>query len=93
MDEFKTDEAAEMPQGSAGSPGRTGAPSIALAPGPNEQCVELVCDLAASSSIEELPRFNLQNRDLWRLLGPDVRTRVAAFPFVVVDLRFQDAKS
>jgi hypothetical protein len=31
MDEFKTDEAAEMPQGSASSPRWTGAPSIALA--------------------------------------------------------------
>jgi hypothetical protein len=93
MDEFKTDEAAELPQGSATSPRWTGAPSIALADGLNEQCVELVCDFAASSSIEELPRFILQNRDLWRLLEPDARKRVAAFPFVIVDLRFQDAES
>jgi hypothetical protein len=93
MDEFETDEAAEMPQGSATSPRWSGAASIALAHGLNEQCVELVCDLAASSSIEELPRFILQNRDLWRLLEPDARKRVAAFPFVMVDLRFQDAES
>jgi hypothetical protein len=93
MDEFETDEAAEMPQGSATSPRWTGAPSIALAHGLNEQCLELVCDLAASSSIEDLPRFILQNRDLWRLLEPDARKRVAAFPFVIVDLRFQDAES
>jgi hypothetical protein len=93
MDEFKTDEAAELPQGSATSPRWTGAPYIALAHGLNQQCVELVCDLASSSSIEELPRFILQNRDLWRLLEPDARKRVAAFPFVIVDLRFQDAES
>jgi len=93
MDEFKTDEAAEMSQGSATSPRWTGAPSIALAHGLNEQCVELVCDLAASSSIEELPQFILRNCDLWRLLEPDARKRVAAFPFVIVDLRFQDAES
>ena len=82
MKEFETDEAAELPQGSATSPRWTGAPFIALAHGLNEQCVELVCDLAASSSIEELPRFISQNRDLWRLLELDARKRVAAFPCV-----------
>jgi hypothetical protein len=74
MDEFKTDEAAEISQGSATLPRWTGTPSVALAHGLNEQCVELVCDLAASSSIEEFPRFILQNRDLWRLLEPDARS-------------------
>jgi hypothetical protein len=93
LDEFKTEEADELPQTSAASPRWTGAPSIALAHGLNEQCVELVCDLAASSSIEDLPRFILQNRDLWRLLEPEARKRVAAFPFVIIDLRFQDAES
>jgi hypothetical protein len=93
MDEFKTDETAELPQGSATSPRWTGAPSIALARGLNEQCVELVCDLAASFAIEELPPFILQNRDVWRLLEPDARKLVAAFPFVIVDFRFQDAES
>jgi hypothetical protein len=93
VDEFKAEEADELSQTSATSPRWTGAPSIALAHGLNEQCVEVVCDLAATSSIEELPRFILQNRDLWRLLEPDARKRVAAFPFVIVDLRFQDAES
>jgi hypothetical protein len=93
VDEFKMEEADELPQTPATSPRWRGAPSIALAHGLNEQCVELVCDLAASSSIEELPRFILQNRDLWRLLEPDARKRVAAFPFVIVDLCFQDAES
>ena len=31
----------------------------------------------------------MQNRDLWRLLEPDARKRVAAFTFVIVDLCFQ----
>lgn len=93
MDEFKTEKADGLPQTSPISPRWAGAPFIALAQGLNEQCVELVCDLAASSSIEELPRFVLQNRDLWRLLEPDARKRVAAFPFVIVNLRFQDAES
>jgi len=88
VDEFKTEEAEELPRTSATSPRWMGSPSIALAQGLNEQCVELVCDLADSSSIEELPRFILQNRDLWRLLEPDARKRVAAFPFVIVDLYF-----
>jgi hypothetical protein len=93
VDEFKTKEADELPQTSVTSPSWTGGPSIALAHGLNEQCVEVMCDLAASSSIEDLPRFILRNRDLWHLLEPDARKRVAAFPFVIVDLRFQDAKS
>ncbi len=93
MDEFKTEEADELPQTSATSPRWTGAAFIALVHGLNEQCVELVCDLAASSSIENLPRFISQNRDLWRLLEGDARKRVADFPFVIVDLRFQDGES
>jgi hypothetical protein len=87
MDEFKTDEADELPQGSATSPRWTGAPSIALAHGLNEQCVELVCDLAASSSIEELPRFILQNRDLWRLLEPTLASasvQIISGPFAAL---------
>src|SRR5258707_874982 len=93
MDEFETEEGTELPQVSAASPRWTGAPSIALAHQLNEQCVELVCELAATSSTQELPQFVLQNRDLLRLLEIEARKRVAAFPFVIVDLRFKDAKS
>jgi hypothetical protein len=89
MDEFKSEEGAES---SATSPRWTGAPSIALAEQVNEQCIELVCELATASSTQELPPFVSQNRDLWRLLEPDARKRVAAFPFVIVDLRFKDAE-
>ena len=93
MDEFKTEEASELPQVSATSPRWTGAPSIALAHQLNEQCVKLVCELAATSSHQELPQFVVQNHDLWRLLETEACKRVAAFPFVIVDLRFKDAQS
>jgi hypothetical protein len=90
VDEFKSEEGAES---SATSPRWTGAPSIALAEQLNEQCIELVCELATPSSTQGLPPFVSQNRDLWRLLEPDARKRVAAFPFVIVDLHFKDAES
>jgi hypothetical protein len=85
MDESKTDDEA-----SAASPRWTGAPSIPLAHQLNEQCVDLVCELANNLSAQELPPFILENRDLWRLLEPEARKRVAAFPFVIVDFRFKD---
>jgi hypothetical protein len=85
--EYK-DEADELPQGSQASPRWSGAPSIPLATQLNEQCIDLVCQLATALSIQELPPFVAQNRDLWRLLEPDARRRVAAFPFVIVDLHF-----
>jgi hypothetical protein len=93
VDEFETEEAGELSQVAAASPRWTGAPSVELAHQVNEQCVELVCELAATSSTQELPPFVLQNRDLWRLLESEARRRVAAFPFVIVDLRFNDAES
>lgn len=93
MDEFEIDEAAELPQSSATSPRWTAAASIALVHQLNEQCVGLLCELATTSSSQELPKFVLQNRDQWRLLEVDARKRVAAFPFVIVDLRFKDAES
>jgi len=87
MDEFKTDD-----EVSEASPRWTGAPSIPLAHQLNGQCVELVCELANNLSAQELPPFILENRDLWRLLEPEARKQVAAFPFVIVDLRFKDAE-
>ncbi len=93
MDEFQSEEADELPQTSATSPRWTGAASIALAHQLNEQCVELLCELATTSFSQELPQFVLQNRDQWRLLEFDARKRVAAFPFVLVDLRFKDGDS
>jgi hypothetical protein len=87
MDEFKTDDEA-----SAASPRWTGAPSIPLAHQLNGQCVELICELANNLSAQELPPFILENRDLWRLLEPEARKRVAEFPFVIIDLRFKEAE-
>jgi hypothetical protein len=87
MDEFKTDDEA-----SSASPRWTGARSIPLAHQLNGQCVELVCELANNLSTQVLPPFILENRDLWRLLEPEARKRVAVFPFVIVDLRFKDAE-
>jgi len=75
VDEFKTEEASELPQVSATSPRWTGAPSIALAHQLNEQCVKFVCELAATSSHQELPQFVVQNHDLWRLLETEARKR------------------
>ena len=85
MDEFKTDDEA-----SEAMPRWTGAPSIPLAHQLNGQCVELVCELANNLIAQELPSFILENRDLWRLLEPEARKQVAAFPFVIIDLRFKD---
>src|ERR1700736_4417123 len=68
MDEFKTDDEA-----SAVLPRWTGARSIPLAHQLNEQCVELVCELANNLSAQDLPPFILENRDLWRLLEPEAR--------------------
>jgi hypothetical protein len=87
------EEADELPQGSASSPRWTGAPYIALAAQLNEQCIDLVCQLATALSIQALPPFVAQNRDLWRLLEPDARQRVVAFPFVIVDLHFNHLKA
>jgi hypothetical protein len=93
VDEFESQQAGELPQISTPSPRWTGAPSIDLVHQLNRQCIDLVCELAANSSCPELPKFVLRNRDLWRLLEPEARQRVAAFPFVIVDLRFKDAEA
>jgi hypothetical protein len=89
LDEFNTKEADDGPT----APRWTGTPFVALAHQLNEQCVELVCELAAVSSEQEFPKFISQNRDLWRLIEVEARRLVAAFPFVIVDLRFKDAES
>ncbi len=87
MDEFKTDD-----ETSQASPRWAGAPSIPLAHQLNGQCVELMCELANYLSAQELPSFIVENRDLWRLLEPEARKRLAAFPFVIIDFRFKDAE-
>ena len=89
MDEIETTEAAAVHRVTARSPRWTGAPSIDLAHQLNAQCVELICQLAVSNH-RAMPAFVLETRDLWRLLEPEARIRVAAFPFVIVDLHFND---
>jgi hypothetical protein len=93
MNETKTDEAADLPEDAAALPRWVGAPYIPLGQQLNGQCVELVCELANDPTHQHLPQFVLQNRDLFRLLEPEARKRVAAFPFVIVKLRFNDTES
>jgi hypothetical protein len=93
MNEIKTDKAPNLPEDSATLPRWTGAPYIPLGHQLNEQCIDLVCELANDPAQQQLPQFVLQNRDLWRLLEPEARKRVAAFPFVIVKLRFNDTES
>ncbi len=56
----------------------------------NEQWIELLCQLAVSSSHPTAPRLVLQNRELLSGLDREARRRVAAFPFLIVDIRFRD---
>lgn len=89
MDENKTNDSSEPNE--AAPPRWTGAPSIALAQELNAQCIDLLFSLATNLSFQQLPPFILQNRDQWRLLDEEARRRLAAFPFVIVDLHFKDA--
>jgi hypothetical protein len=93
MDEFETETDERESQESPPTPPRwTGAPSIALAHQLNAQCLDILCELATGSADPHLPPFILQNRDLWRRLDTEARTQLAAFPFVIVDLHFNDAQ-
>jgi hypothetical protein len=68
-----------------------GAKSIQLAHQLNERCVELLSELAANATIiDTLPPALRENRDLWSDLSVDARRRLAALPFVIVDVRFRD---
>jgi hypothetical protein len=67
-----------------------GVPSIRLAQQLNEQCIDLFCELAIDSSPEIPWSLVASNRDLWIRLDASARKRLAVFPFVIVDVRFQD---
>jgi hypothetical protein len=68
-----------------------GAHSIQLAHQLNERCFELLSELATSEPFgNELPGAVNKNRHLWRDLSTDSRRRLAALPFVIVDVRFTD---
>lgn len=67
-----------------------GAPAIRLAHQLNERCIDLFCELAIESAPENPWSAVVSNRDLWCRLDAVSRKRLAAFPFVIVDVRFKD---
>lgn len=67
-----------------------GASSIRLAHQLNEQCIDLLCDIAIESPRETLCSLLALNRDLWIRLDGAARKRLALFPFVIADVRFKD---
>lgn len=67
-----------------------GAPSIRLAHQLNERCIDLFCELALESSPENPWSIIASSRDLWCRLDTAARKRLAVFPFVIVDVRFND---
>lgn len=88
MEEINVEEAVMR---SFVSPRWTGAQSIALVHQLNEQCVECLCEIALTPSSHALPPFLLHHREHWCRLDGQARRRMAALPFVIVDLCFQDA--
>lgn len=66
-----------------------GCDSVRLAHQLNERCFDFFCELAEAMPAE-VPPFVARNRDLWRRVDTDARRRLAAFPFVIVDMRFTD---
>jgi hypothetical protein len=90
MNEFTSGEATERQPSSASPPRWKGAHSISLAHQLNEQCIELLCELAIPSPAQVLPPFITLNRDLWCALDVAARARLAEIPFVIVDIRFRD---
>ena len=68
-----------------------GATSIQLAHQLNERCIELLSELASNAAIADtLPPLVCENRDLWSDLRFESRRRLAALPFVLVDVCFRD---
>jgi hypothetical protein len=85
MNEFE----AQLEGGERGSPPQwKGAPAIKLAHQLNEQCIELLCNLAAEQYDQAPWPFLEVNRDLWCRLDSEARRRLATFPFVIVDIHF-----
>ncbi len=54
----------------------------------NERCIELLCSVAAVGD-PDLPILR-ENADLWTALDVTARNRLAATPFVLVNIRFHD---
>jgi hypothetical protein len=77
-------------EGVSPSPRWKGARSLHLAHELNSRCVDLLCDLATTPFVERAPAMVRANRNLWCQLNGEARRRLAAFPFVIVDVRFTD---
>jgi len=77
-------------KGVSPSPRWKGARSLKLAQELNSRCIDLLCDCAAMPFVEGLPMMLRANRNLWCQLNAQARWRLAAFPFVIVDVRFRD---
>jgi hypothetical protein len=77
-------------KGVSPSPRWKGARSLKLAQELNTRCIDLLCDCAAMPFVEGLPMMLRANRNLWCQLNAQARWRLAAFPFVIVDVRFRD---
>jgi hypothetical protein len=77
-------------KGVSPSPRWKGARSLQLAHELNSRCIDLLCRFATSPFVEAAPVMLKANRNLWCQLNTDARWRLAAFPFVIVDVRFRD---
>lgn len=77
-------------KGVSPSPRWKGARSLRLAHELNSRCIDLLCDFAAMPFVEGLPMMLRANRNLWCQLNAQARWRLAAFPFVIIDVRFRD---
>jgi hypothetical protein len=67
-----------------------GAQSISPVYQLNERCIELLCEVAASSSALDALSLVEELRDLWANLDLEARRRAARVPFAIVEARFQD---
>jgi hypothetical protein len=72
------------------SPRWKGARSLQLAHELNSRCIDLLCHFATRPFVEGQPVMLRANRNLWCQLNAEARWRLAAFPFVIVDVRFRD---
>jgi hypothetical protein len=58
----------------------------------NERCLELLVNVARNDRQRTSLAIVNQDRDLWRSLNATARKRAARTPFLLVDVRFQDAE-
>jgi hypothetical protein len=68
-----------------------GAPALRRVHALNERCIELLASFARNDKQRTHLAIINQHRDLWRSLTATERRRAARTPFLLVDVRFQDA--